>query len=160
MKTVISKSKVRVSADENGNIVRVFEGNPEYGYITIKQNAQVVNADGWINTQTRSCQIKGKVNELSDMNYKENQELPGNIIIKESLTPFNANNPSVNLKVAGDTGIICRVDDEPIYRQSIYTTDMTIEDELINHTNSDEIKAAVNAQRELIKLGLFNQATL
>ena len=160
MKTVISKSNVYVSADETGNIVRVFEGNPEYGYISIKQSVQSINADGWVSNQIRSCQIKGKVEDLITFNYKDGQVLPGHIVIKEALTPFNQNNPSANLKIAGSTGVICRVDDEPIYRQSVYTTDMNMSDELIDHTNSEEIKEALNAQKELIKMGIFSQTTL
>ena len=46
--------------------------------------------------------------------------LPGKIVVVESLTPFNPENPDRDLKIAGGTGVICRIDDQPIYRQTFY----------------------------------------
>jgi hypothetical protein len=45
------------------------------------------------------------------MGFYAGQELPGTIVIEESLTPFNKKAPERDLKIAGETGIVCRVGD-------------------------------------------------
>jgi|NOAtaT_6_FD_contig_21_7612376_length_918_multi_7_in_0_out_0_2 hypothetical protein len=142
-------SKVVVKADENGNVIGVFKNNPEYGYVRVEQVAPVISDTGWLKTAKRSSFIKGKIEDLQKLSYKANQEIPGKIVIVESLIPFNMENADRDLKVAGDTGVICRYDDQPIYRRSFYTTNTKIEDEVIHHTNADEIREVQAAQREL-----------
>jgi hypothetical protein len=63
-------------------------------------------------------------------------------VVKEQLKPFNKRNPEKDLKVAGDTGITCMVDDQPIYRKSFYSQDDNAKDVLVAHTNVEAIKAA------------------
>ena len=142
-------SKVVVKADENGNVIGVFKNNPEYGYVRVEQVAPVISDTGWLKTAKRSSFIKGKIEDLQKLSYKANQEIPGKIVVVESLIPFNMENADRDLKVAGDTGVICRYDDQPIYRRSFYTTNTKIEDEVIHHTNADEIREVQAAQREL-----------
>jgi hypothetical protein len=48
-----------------------------------------------------------------------------------------------DLKYAGKTGVVCRFFDEPIYRQSFYTENVNEQDELIQHTNTDEIRESI-----------------
>ena len=145
-------SKVVVTADANGNVIGVSQNNPEYGYIRVEQNAIQINDEGWLRRSKRSALIKGKVEDLLSFDFKAEQSLPGKIVVKESLIPFNPENPDKNLKIAGDTGIICRVDDEPIYRQTFYTQNENAIDEFIMHTNKDEIKEVMNAQKEMTNL--------
>lgn len=133
-------SKVTVTADENGNVVVPSPNNPEYGYVRVEQYANQINDEGWLRIVKRTAFIKGKVDDLMDQNYHEGFQLPGKIVVKESLTPFYEENPEKDLKIAGDTGVVCRLDDQPIYRQSFFTTNLSATDELINHTNSDEIR--------------------
>lgn len=142
-------SKVVVKADENGNTIGVFKNNPEYGYIRVEQVAPVISDTGWLKTSKRSSFIKGKIEDLQNLNYSANQELPGKIVVIESLTPFTMDNPDRDLKIAGDTGVICRYDDQPIYRKSFYTTNTKVEDEVVHHTNADEIREVQAAQRAL-----------
>jgi hypothetical protein len=144
-------SNVVVKSDENNNIIGVFQNNPEYGYIRVEQIAPVISDTGWLRTAKRSSFIKGKIQDLQALNYKANQEIPGKIVIIESLTPFNLENPDRDLKIAGDTGVICRLDDQPIYRRSFYTTNVKISDEVIHHTNAEEIREVQAAQKEMNK---------
>jgi len=145
-------SKVKVAADKNGNIVGVSQNNPEYGWIRVEQIATQINDQGWLRHAKRSALIKGKVEDLIACGYKEGSEIQGKIIVVESFEPFNPNNPDRDLKIAGDTGIICRVDDQPIYRQTFFTQNLNAVDELIMHDNSEEIRDVQVAQRSLSSL--------
>jgi len=143
-------SKVTVKADKNGNIVKISENNPEFGFIRVEQIATQI-ANGWLRKVKRSAIINGNVNDLLDASFKDGQELAGKIVIVESFNPFNPENPDRDLKIAGDTGIICRVDDQPIYRQSVYTVNDQAQDEFIMHDNTEEIKEVVTIQKSLVK---------
>jgi hypothetical protein len=147
-------SKVRVVADKKGNIIGQSTNNPEYGYIRVQQQTIQINDQGWLKSVRRSSLIKGKMEDLISADYKEGSEIPGKIIVVESLVPFNELNPDRDLKIAGDTGIICRIDDEPIYRQTFYTANINAFDELVTHNNSDEIKDVMNAQK---MMSLFSE---
>ena len=146
--------KVVVTADKNGNVVGVSEKSPEYGYVRVEQVSSQINDQGWLRTVRRSALIKGLVNDLVEANFRVGKELPGKIIIQESLVPFNPQNPDRDLKVAGDTGVICRIDDQPIYRQAFYTTNDNAQDQLIMHTNTEEIREVQAAQRSLSSLSM------
>jgi hypothetical protein len=50
------------------------------------------------------------------------------------------------LKIAGDTGIICSVEGQPIYRKTIYSSASNAEDVLIKHDNVDELRTAFAAK--------------
>ena len=145
-------NKVTVVADQNGNVIGVSQNNPEYGYIRIEQQATQINDQGWLKRVKRSALIKGKVEDLLSCNYKEGQQLSGKIVVVESFAPFNAVNPDRDLKVAGETGVICRVNDQPIYRQTFYTNNENAIDELISHTNADEIREVQSAQKAMSSL--------
>ena len=142
-------TKVTVTADKNGNVIGVSENNPEYGYIRVEQVATQIDDRGWLRNVKRSSLIKGLVQDLAETGYREGTELPGRIVVKESTVPFNQNNPDRDLKIAGETGVICRIDDEPIYRQTFYTTNPSAVDELIMHNNSEEIREVQAAQKAL-----------
>lgn len=134
------ENKVVVVADKNGNIISRSLNNPDYGYIRVEHFGTQINDQGWLKNVKRYALIKGKLNDLLECNYKEGQQIPGKIVVRESLTPFNTENPDRDLKIAGNTGVICRLDDEPIYRQSFFTNNVNSFDELIMHNNSEEIK--------------------
>jgi len=145
-------SKVLVTADQNGNVIGVSQNNPEYGYIRVEQTTVQINDQGWLRNVKRSALIKGKVVDLQEVGYREGTELPGKIVVVESLTPFNPENPDRDLKIAGSTGVVCRIDDQPIYRQTFYTQNLTACDEFITHTNSEEIKEVQSAQKAMSSL--------
>ena len=139
-------SKVKVVADEFGNVVRVSTNNPEYASIRVEQSTFSFDK-GWMRKKARTAFIPGMTNELSEMvkqmNITDGFELSGNIIIKESLEPFNQENPDRDIKYAGNTGVSCKFEDQVIYRKTYYTESKNEEDELIAHTNIDEIRAAI-----------------
>lgn len=145
-------SKVVVTGDVNGNVIGVSENNPDYGYVRVEQNGTFINDQGWLRMSKRSTLIKGLVKDLQEANFKAGQELPGKIVVVESLIPFNPENPDRDLKIAGDTGVICRIDDQPIYRQTFFTSNLDAMDQLITHTNSEEIREVQAAQRAVSAL--------
>ena len=140
---------VTVTADATGNVIGVSQNNPEYGYIRVEQIATQINDEGWLKTVRRSALIKGRVQDLIDTKYDADTEISGKIVVRESLVPFNSENPDRDLKVAGSTGVICRIGDQPIYRQTFFTTNLNAQDEFIMHDNKDEIKEVQEAQREI-----------
>ena len=134
-------SKVTVVANEDGNVVHYSEANSGFGHIRVEQTRSVIDEKGWLTRKKLIAFIPGKVEDLEDAGYAAGQVLNGKIIIKESVKPFNVKNPEKDIKLAGITGIMCKVGDEPIYRKCMYTEDLTQSDEFIQHTNSDEIKS-------------------
>jgi len=136
-------SKVKVVAlDETGLVINQSKSNPEYGYVRLEQTHTMVDNNGFLRRKNVSTLIHGTMDELSASNFYAGQELPGTIIIKESLEPFNAKNPERDLKIAGDTGIICKKGDSPIYRKTVYTTASNADNETIQHDNIAELRAA------------------
>ena len=57
----------------------------------------------------------------------------------------------IEITNTGDTGIICAVDGQPIYRKTFFVADANAEDVLIAHTNGDAIREA-NGQNTAVKL--------
>ena len=62
------------------------------------------------------------------------------------MTPFNEKQPEKDLKIAGDTGIVCKFEGSPIYRKTQYTLASNAEDVLIKHDNVEELRAAYAIQ--------------
>lgn len=145
-------SKVTVIADKDGHIVSVSENNPEYGSIRVEQIVPQIDTKGWLRNVRRTAFINGKAEDLVKLKYKKGDEIQGKIVIKESLEPFYLQNPDKHLKIAGESGIVCRIDDQPIYRNTIFTTNLNAEDSLISHNNSEEIKDVNAAVREIKSL--------
>lgn len=138
-------SSVTIVADKYGNVINVCKNN-EYGYIRVVQHVSLVNK-GFINDRQISAIVVERLEDMLQKNYQDGQELPGKIVIKESHQPFNEEDGDRDLKYAGRTGIPCHVDGEPIYRKTFYTEDLTDEHELIQHTNTDEIKQALQKMK-------------
>lgn len=135
-------SKVYVTANEAGQVVVPSKENPMYGHIRVEQKRTVITEKGWVRSKTLSALMHGSVEELESLQFMAGEILPGKIVIKESLTPFNPKDPSLDYKVAGKTGIVCMVDDQPIYRKCFYNQSGTDTDSTISHTNSESIRQA------------------
>lgn len=135
-------SKVKVTADGTGNVVILSKNNPEWAHIRVEQNRIVVDDNGFARRKTISALVHGTVEDLKSFDWKKDQELPGKIIFKESLEPFNVSDADRDYKIAGKTGIVCCQDGQPIYRKTFYTTNMTTEDISVPHDNGDAIKEA------------------
>jgi hypothetical protein len=146
------QSKVRVTADTNGNVIGVSQNNPEYGDVRVEQSVTQISEAGWLKPVKRSALIKGRVEDLAQAGFVEGHELSGKIVVKESLTPFNPENPDKDLKIAGQTGVVCRIDAQPIYRQTFFTSNQEAFDELITHDNTTEIREVQLAQKEISSL--------
>lgn len=144
--------KVTIVADDNGNVIRVSKNNPEFGHIRLVQNRTAIGTGNWVKKQNRSTLIHGTVEDLQDMGLNEAKTLPGHIVVREQFEPFQEKDGDRDLKVAGETGIVCvginpetGEVDAPIYRKSFYSMDMNENDVLIAHTNGNAIREANGA---------------
>jgi hypothetical protein len=135
-------NKVRVTGDESGSVI-IISDNPIFGYVRLEQEKINISNDGWLEESNLSALLRGPVSILKKKQYTINQELPGKIRIIEQTHPFNHKNPEKDLKKAGETDIICRIDGQPIYRNSFYTEDLSLTDELVKHDNGEEIKSKI-----------------
>ena len=145
------QNKVNIVADDMGNIIRQSSNNAEFGHIRLEQQRVVFGNSGWVKSTNRSTLLHGKMDDLQNLQLSVNTPLTGKIIVKESLTPFSNNDPDRDLKIAGETGIICAVDGEPIYRKTFFVADATAEDVLIAHTNGDAIREANGTNNNAVK---------
>jgi len=137
----------QVVPDAQGNAIRVSKNSPEYGYVRVIQNKVMFNATGWVSKKQLSTLVKGKVEDLQDLGFTSDTILPGNIVVMESFEPFSEKMPDRDLKYAGDTGIVCCKDGQPIYRTTAYDASGELSDALIPHDNGDAIREA-NAEAE------------
>jgi|TARA_R110000765_G_scaffold38452_8_gene84359 hypothetical protein len=144
-----TQEKVCIVQDEMGGIIRISKNNSDYGHVRLTQEAVTYTATGWVKKQVRSTLLHGLVEDLKVTNIHKKKSLPGLIYIIEQFTPFTKDNPNRDLKQAGKTMIICKGTDIetgevdcPIYRKSFYDPTGTMQDTLIAHTNSKEIRVA------------------
>ena len=140
-------SKVTVAGDSETKSVIVVSDNSEYGYVRLEQVRSIIDDNNFLKRKVISTLIHSTVDELEQMNFYMGQELPGNILIKESLEPFNSKNPERDLKIAGDTGIVCKFEGNPIYRRTYYSVSSNGQDTFIQHDNVDELRAAYDASK-------------
>jgi hypothetical protein len=146
------QNKVQIVPDELGNVIRVSQNNSEFGHVRLQQERVTFGNTGWVNRKTVSTLLHGKVEDLREMGLHNMKELTGKIVIRESLEPFNSTDPDRDLKIAGDTGIVCCQDGQPIYRKTMYTADANAEDVLVAHDNGDAIREANNSGSTATKL--------
>jgi hypothetical protein len=140
-------SKVKVIADANGVVINQSANNPEYGYVRLEQTRTLIDDNGFLRRKAVSTLIQGEISVLQASGFYAGQELPGNILIKESMTPFSKKEPTRDVKVAGDTGIVCSVEGAPIYRKTVYSTAANAEDITIQHDNVEELRTAYASQK-------------
>jgi hypothetical protein len=136
-------SRVKVTANDKGQVVAPSENNSEYGHIRVTQD--VVSIDertGFVRKKMVSALIPGLVEDLKSFGWVNGQTINGKIVVRESLEAFNPNDPERDLKYAGDTGVICTLEGQPIFRKSFYTLNENAQDEKIQHDNTAEILAA------------------
>jgi hypothetical protein len=145
-------SKVKVVADATSNaVIVVSENNADWGYVRLEQVRTVIDDNGFIARKTMSCLLKGPVETLKESGFYAGQELPGTIIIEESLAPFNKKNPERDYKIAGETGIICRQAGAPIYRRTKYVpTPNAADGTMVEHDNVEELRAAYASSNKAV----------
>tara|TARA_R110002050_G_scaffold56705_1_gene127509 strand:- start:6965 stop:7558 length:594 start_codon:yes stop_codon:yes gene_type:complete len=144
--------KVTIVADDNGSVIRVSKNNPEFGHVRLTQEKVGFGSGGWVKKSTRSTLIHGTVEDLQAIGIADKTELPGQIVVKEQLEAFSSNDPDRDLKVAGDTGVICCKHGEPIYRKSFYSMDLDEVDVLIAHTNNEAIREANGVESKSVRI--------
>ena len=145
---------VRVVHSGNHPLLNVITHAAEYGWMFVEQS--FINEEG--KETKRRAKYFGLYQYLKIL--KEGDILPGKIIILESLTPFNQDNPDCNLKVEGNTGVICTIDDNLIYRITYYDASNQMEDKCLVHDNEEEIRdirKAVEALQRNKRLNVFTK---
>jgi hypothetical protein len=136
---------VMVCPNEDNSVITLSKNNPEYGYIRVTQERLLINKKGWVSIRPLSALVQADVDTLKMLNWEANKQLKGQIVIKESFEAFTPDNPDKDLKIAGETGIPCCVDGQPIYRKCFYDPTGNDVDDLIQHNNTEEIKIAVRS---------------
>lgn len=104
----------------------------EYGYIRLESTE--VDFSGPVAQVKKRSALKSMTREAFDMSgLAAGLEIPGRIIVKESLTknPFKANQEP---KRQGKEGGILLYNGQPIYRETEFTTDLNAQDVTIAHT--------------------------
>jgi hypothetical protein len=144
-------NKVTVTANAEGKVVSISKSNPKYGYVRVEQTRAMVDERGWVSKKSLSSLIHGEIDILNSLGYFNGQELPGNIIIKESLDAFNTDAPERDYKIAGKSGIVCCLDGQPIYRKCFYDATGSKSDELIAHNNTSAIRTAMLEAEETVE---------
>ena len=139
------QNSIQIEPDELGNVIRVSKNNPIYGHVRITQERVSFSANGWVKNSKLSALIHGEVEDLKTIGIADMKTLPGKIVVRESTDPFSADNPDRDLKIAGDTGVVCCSHGEPIYRKTFYDGSGMQDDEFIPHTNGEAIKEANGA---------------
>ena len=141
-------SKVIVTADATTNAVINVSENPEWGYLRVQQVRTMIDDNGFLKRKSVSAIVPGLLSDLQESGFFAGQQLDGKILVVESLEPFNKKTPERDLKVAGETGIVCTFGGLPIYRRTKYSLDGLATDSLIKHDNVEELRAAyANSQR-------------
>ena len=140
-------SKVKVLKNEDDSVLNISENNPDYAWVLLQQVRTVVDDSGFLRRKPVTAILPGLIEDMKAMNFYAGQELPGKILIKESLNPFNEKDPSRDLKIAGSTGIVCSVAGQPIYRKTIYTNMSNAEDVLVQHDNVEQLRNAYAASQ-------------
>jgi hypothetical protein len=136
-------STVKIVADATtGAVVRVSETNPDFSSVRLEQVRTVIGNNNFIERKTVSTLLQGATSDLTAMGFYAGQELPGSIVVEESLAPFNKKSPERDLKIAGETGIVCTVGGQPIYRRAVYSTASNAQDTLVKHDNVEQLRSA------------------
>lgn len=146
------KNKVKVTANEQGKVVVPSTNNSEWGHIRVEQERLVIDDNGFASVKRISALIPGKLTDLEKLNFTHGQEIEGCIIVKEQLSPFNKYDPDRDLKIAGKTGVVCKIASKPIYRKTFFSTNSSAEDvfitdntgKVLGHDNIAEIREAYN----------------
>lgn len=140
--------KTIVLGNGTGGVIHTSKNN-EYGYIRVEQERSLFDSKGFLRRKQVSALIPGTIDDLQKAGFYEGQELPGKVVIVEQTTAFNVSKPDLDLKVAGQTGIICTKDGKKIYRKHFYTVFTDAEDQLIQHTNGEDITEAYMSEQKV-----------
>ena len=127
-------SKVKVEANKQGDLISRSPNSPQWGWIRVTQMRNVLQEEtGIIRPVFCSALVQGKISDLKRLGWKDGMELDGKIIFKDSLTPFRKVNSDKDFKVAGNSGIVCSLEGQAIYRKYLYSANPAAQDVVIEH---------------------------
>ncbi len=140
------QTEIFITSDVNGNVITQSKNNEIY-YVKLIQYRMEVNRRGFVNRKSYVTFLKGTLEDLRSLGIENKKTLPGNIVVEESTIPFD-NDPTRNLKKAGNTGIVLYTEDgEPIYRQTFWDQTGMLKDILVAHGNGNEIKKHISKKK-------------
>lgn len=149
--TLPDKPLVTPLMDKQNNPKSDTLGNP-IGSIRLEQNISNVNGS-YLNARNRVAFIAGSMEQLqkliTDNNLKVGDEVPGKIIVSESLRPMWPNQtPKINPETMKEIGVTLNNVFYPVYMKQTYTEDMTAKDSFIR-TEQDVINILAAEQAAL-----------
>jgi hypothetical protein len=139
--------------DDDGTIMDTAvttTGTKGWGYIQLFQSTSTYDwMNGAMYEQNRWALMRANAATL-EAKFKPGQNIGGNILVVDTLTPTNAANPQQDLRYtrreiydmveAGNTTAIpCKVNDKPVYRVRRWEPTGKEQDMVISHTNQVEI---------------------
>ena len=87
------QGKVQIVADDSGAVIRQSKNNPDYGHVRLVQERVTFGNAGWVKRNVVSTLLHGTIEDLQETGIANQTTLPGKIVVKEQLTPFNEENP-------------------------------------------------------------------
>lgn len=140
-----------------GNMIREAKGENNFIHL-----GSIVLGAGLKPTPryTNSFQADSKLNTLLEMWDMIPDEMKGKLVVEEATEPFSKTNPDRDIKWANkDLDIPCMLEDQPIYRRTVHTSDMSKTDTLIQHTNVEQIRESYAASQKPQSSGIQQAAT-
>lgn len=142
--TVIANPKTGKVFNQNANLGK---DGKAYGWFMVE--SKVLDMTGAIVSLKRRTAIKAISKEAYDAAASMLQvgsQLPGKIVVRESLTPFYEGQTP---KTAGEGGTVCTKGGQPIYRQTEYSDLLEECDTLIAHDNVIEGSSVAASKQDL-----------
>ena len=156
----VSFSQPTVVPTESGMVIRVNEKNNQFGYVVLRQIREEFSENGFVEEKAVTCLVKGEISVLKRRNWKPWQSLKGKIAVQESLPPFREKSIDYDIKMSSREGGVMLVhEDQPIFRRTFYSINPDKEDTYIQHTNVEEVRAAISAKADA-KREAFAEAEL
>jgi len=116
----------------------------EYGFIRV-ESTEIDFSGPVAQKKTRSA-LKAMSRETFDAaELAAGSVIPGHIVVKESTTK-NPNRTNQLPKTQGKDGGVLLLNGLPIYRETEFTTDLSVKDEMLKHTSVGAPIAVASAQ--------------
>lgn len=139
--------KLIVKSNPNtGLIITPSENNAEYGSVMVQETTNKVSG-GFINAEIRTVFFRASLKTLNAMSLKDGQEFPieGKLVHHESTTPFFEGQAP---KKAGKNGGVLLFNGMPIYRETVFTSELAEVDTLIKHTSVAAVAPVKGAKKQ------------
>lgn len=133
---------------ETGLVVTPNPNKPDYGSFRVYSEENSFEG-GFVNTLKKSAFIHGPLEILQGFGFTEGHKMPGKIRIVETYEPqFEGHTPKINPTTQQ---VVVLSNGKNVYRNSLYTEDMSLQDILLNETTIVGLSnnADVNAEPEV-----------